>query len=412
MVTGALMAQPIVGERVGVRPLRIAHVTATFPPYRGGTGNVAYHNAAELARRGHEVRVVTAQGSVPGEEDPTGVRVIRLRAGFRIGNAPLLPALARAIEGVDLVHLHSPFYFGGEQAWWTCRRTGTPYVVTYHQDVLFGGPLDLAARLHHRLLGARILEHARIVAATSLDYARSSRLADSRRARLAELPNGVDSMRFRPDLDGRPLRARYGLGPDEGVILFVGALDRAHYFKGVTVLIEAAARLPNVALLIVGDGELRGSYEQAARAAGISTRVRFAGRVGDDELPLHYALAHLTVLPSTTRGEAFGLVLVESMATGTPVVASRLPGVRAVVDDGVTGLLAAPGDADELAEKIRVMLADPGLRARMGAAGRRKVEQCYDWSRIGSRLEELYARALAMAPERPAKAVPGGLAAW
>jgi glycosyltransferase involved in cell wall biosynthesis len=300
------------------------------------------------------------------------------------------------LVGFDLVHLHYPFYFGGEQVWATCRRNRQPYVVTYHQDVLLRGPLAAVARLHHRLLGKRILEDAHFVIATSLDYAQGSHMAGLTGVRLVELPNGVDVERFRPGLDGRSLRSRYGLVEDVPVILFVGGLDRAHYFKGVPVLIEAASRLPGATLLIVGDGDLRGVYERQVQQAGLGSRVRFAGRVSDADLPLHYALADVTVLPSTTRGEAFGLVLVESMATATPVVASQLPGVRTVVDDGHTGFLARPGDAVELADKIHTILANPDLRARMGAAGRCKVEQRFEWSRIGCQLEHLYATALAM----------------
>jgi glycosyltransferase involved in cell wall biosynthesis len=96
-------------------------------------------------------------------------------------------------------------------------------------------------------------------------------------------------------------------------------------------------------------------------------------------------------------GEAFGIVLLEAMATGRPVVASSLPGVRTVAVERVNGLLAEPGNADDLAAKLRALLDDPLLRARMGAAGRRLVEQQYTWPRIGARLEQLYVAVLAEA---------------
>ena len=106
--------------------LRVAQVTATFPPYRGGTGHVAFHNAAELARRGHTVHVFAPGSAASPGDDPAGVAVQRLAARFRIGNAPLVPHLGGALVGFDLVHLHYPYYFGGEQVWWTCRRNRTP----------------------------------------------------------------------------------------------------------------------------------------------------------------------------------------------------------------------------------------------------------------------------------------------
>jgi glycosyltransferase involved in cell wall biosynthesis len=379
--------------------VRIAHVTATFPPHYTGTGVVCFHNALGLARLGHQVTVLTA-GDVPaGYADPPQIEVRRLPAWFRLGNAPFTPALLR-LDHFDLVHLHYPFYFGGEFLFAGSLLAGRPYVVTYHQDVLFQGFLSFPERLHHRFLGRRILARAGRVLATSLDYAAASRLGKlmARYPGLVdELPNGVDAARFHPGVDGRSLRARYGLAGDQPVVLFVGALDRAHYFKGIDVLLAALARIPgdDVRLLLVGDGDLRTAYQARARALGLDQRVTFCGRVSAEELPAHYALCDLLALPSTTMGEAFGLVLVEAMASGKPVVASNLPGVRSVVADGEDGLLVRPGDAADLAAKLRTLLDDPARRLEMGRRGRQKVESRYDWPVIIPRLARAYDQVLA-----------------
>ena len=125
--------------------MRIAHVSATFPPYHGGTGNVCYENARILAGRGHDVHVFTA--SWPGEpHDPPGVTVHRLRPAVRVGNAPVLPQL-RALEGYDLVNLHYPFFSGAELLALSRRR----YVATYHHDVELPGPLHRDAELLRQL---------------------------------------------------------------------------------------------------------------------------------------------------------------------------------------------------------------------------------------------------------------------
>jgi len=122
--------------------------------------------------------------------------------------------------------------------------------------------------------------------------------------------------------------------------------------------------------------------------------VRFCGRVSDAELPAHYALSDLVVLPSTTMGEAFGVVLLEGMACGKPVVASNLPGVRTVVQDGEDGLLARAGDAEDLAAKLALLLEDPARCRAMGARGRAKVEARYAWPRIIEQLVGVYERVL------------------
>ena len=378
--------------------MRIAHVTATFPPHYTGTGLVCYYNALGLAELGHDVTVFTADDAPAGHTDRGPFTIRRLPVRFRFGNAPFLPSLLE-LEGFDITHLHYPFYFGAEMILYRCATRGLPYVVTYHQDVLFGGPLRLVARFHHRLVGKRVLTRAQKVLATSLDYAGASRLGELMRKNpglVEELPNGVDPLRFRPDVIGGGLRERYGLRKGDRLILFVGALDQAHYFKGIGVLFRALAQIGDstIKLLVVGDGNLRRAYQEQATELELAERIVFAGYVSDEELPAHYALCDLLVLPSTTMGEAFGVVLLEAMASGKPVTASNLPGVRSVVDDGGDGLLARPGDADDLAEKIQMLMDDPRRRSEMGTRGRTKVEEKYAWPVIVPRLVNIYREVL------------------
>src|SRR5215211_5165491 len=131
------------------RPLRVAHVTATFPPYFGGTGNVCYHNARVLAARGHDVRVYTA--AWPGKpDDPPGVVVRRMQTKLRMGNAALLLGLIRELKACDVVHLHSPFIGGGELATVIARLRRIPIVVTYHNDLLGSGVRGTLFALYSR----------------------------------------------------------------------------------------------------------------------------------------------------------------------------------------------------------------------------------------------------------------------
>lgn len=378
--------------------LRIAHVTATFPPYHGGTGNVCYHNARELARRGHEVHVFTAaMPGAAGRETCAGFIVRRLRPLLRVGNAPLLPGLLAALRGYDLVHLHYPF-FGGEVTALAAALGRTPLVVTYHQDVLLDGALSLAAGALGATVGRWTLRAARRVLFTSRDYGQASSAAPVLRGleqRIGELSNGVDTRAFAPAGSRAELRARHALTTGERAALLVARLDRAHYFKGVSVFLEALALLPPpVRGIAVGDGELRAAYQARAEALGLGGRVTFAGRLPDEDLADYYRMADVTVLPSVTMGEAFGLVLLESLASETPVIASDLPGVRTVVSHGVDGLLVPPGDPPALADALRRVLADEASRQAMGRAGRAKVVRRYDWEQVGGRLEAIYRQVL------------------
>lgn len=376
--------------------MQLAHITATYPPHNTGTGNVAQRNAIELARRGHDVHVFTmATAGTPLQEHCDGVTVHWLRPVLRYGNAAFLPSLFTRLRHFELIHLHMPFYGGSEAVYLLKRLRNIPLVITHHQDVHLDGPAGLVNRLHDRLLGAPLMRRADRTCFTSLDYARASKYApllQAGRMQVAELPNGVDPGFFAPGPQPEQLIERYGLAGKQ-VLLFVGVLDRAHYFKGVYNLLQAVAALarPDLALLVVGQGDMQAEYRRRAAALGLASQVHFPGFVPDDELPAYYRLADATVLPSTTAGEAFGLVLLESLACGTSVVASALPGVRTVVADGEDGLLVLPGSHEALAAQLgRLLSLSPARRQAMGAAGRSRVEQKYAWTRIGDQLDELY----------------------
>jgi glycosyltransferase involved in cell wall biosynthesis len=380
--------------------MRIAQITATFPPYHGGTGLVCYHNAIELARRGHEVHVFTARTRQASQDEIIqGVRLHRLQPLLHTGNAPLMPQLVSRLRGFDILHLHYPFY-GGELSALAARLWRTLLVITYHQDVHLQGVTGVIERLLRPTTSRATLRSAERVLFTTLDYSQASyarKLLKGREAHIGELSNGVDTSFFTPGAAPPVLHQKYALEAGERVVLLVAALDSAHYFKGVEVLLEALTRLPaNVKAVIVGDGDLRTAYEQKADRLGLADRVRFAGRVPETDLPDMYRLADVTVLPSLTMGEAFGLVLIESMACGTPAIASSLPGVRTVVSEGVDGYLTKPGDGCDLADKLQQVFALPiAQRLAMGAAGRRKVTQKYTWKLAGERLEAIYQQVLA-----------------
>ncbi|HEY8743657.1 MAG TPA: glycosyltransferase, partial [Chloroflexota bacterium] len=282
--------------------MKIAHVTATYPPYSGGTGRVCADQAGFLSERCHAVTVYCPAAGRTGETEVGPPRVIRLPTWVRVGNAAVAPGHL-GIARPDLLHLHYPYYGGGDLAWLDAALRRIPYVVTYHQDVELPGAFGIIARRHHALIGRRLLAGARVVMATSLDYARSSRLATlmDDPGKVVEVPNGVDTTRFQPAPDDIAGRAAHGIAPGERVLLFVGSLDGAHYFKGVEVLLEAFSSLGDlpVRLLIVGRGDLRPRYRQRAAMLGVGDRVLFDDSVDDDQLPAHHRLADVLVLPST-----------------------------------------------------------------------------------------------------------------
>lgn len=375
------------------RSLRIAHVTATFPPYWAGTGNVAYHNARVLHERGHRVTVFTASTERDAELS-FPFEVVRLPALFRIGNAPFTPALLARLKRFDLVHLHVPYIFGAELTALSRLLRPVPLAMTYHNDLLADGLRGRLFAVYSQLNQRWLLRRADRLIATSSDYARNSLLASTAPDvdAIEVVANGVDTRVFQPDPSRPEWRDALGIPDRAPVVLFVGGLDPAHHFKGVQVLLDAMRLLPEAQLIAVGEGSLRSGY-QAQSDAALPGRVHFVGKVPLERLISFYQGADATVLPSVTQGEAFGMVLIESMACGTPVVASDLPGVRSVVSPEV-GLLAAPGDPTGLAEALAALLGHPERAAGMGRAGRELVCSRYDWEVVVSDLESIYRQML------------------
>lgn len=356
--------------------MRIAVVTCVYPPYRGGIGHAAARQAELLADQGHKVDVYCpAQGTTSAQTGESGaVRVHRLRPVVRYGNSALLPRLGGIAKRSDAIWIHYPFYGGAEWAALGAARWRVPYALSFHMDVLAGGVKGAMLKAYDRCIAPRILRGARAVAVSSHDYAQHSSLRRLGLRNLVELPYGIDTTRYSPGDPDRSALSRLGVRTDRHVIAFVGGMDAPHAFKGVPVLLRAFAdaRLRERAqLVLVGDGELRPSFERLAAGLGLGNSTLFLGRTEEADMIQVYRSASATVLPSTTGEEAFGIVLIEAMACGSPVVASDLPGVRMVVGTGddARGLLVRPGDVGGLTSALGRLIDDGALRDTYRARG-------------------------------------------
>jgi glycosyltransferase involved in cell wall biosynthesis len=381
--------------------LRIAHLTATFPPYPGGAGNTAFRFAREQAERGHHVEVFTA--SAPGTApDPGAVEVHRINPVFAIGNAPLIPSLAR-VEGFDVVHLHYPFIFGAELTLLgrLARRRRRQALLLHYKNRLVGkGPRGALFEAYEHTVAPALIRAADRVCVLSVDHAQSisylRRTGERSSEKLVEMPNGVDTELFSPGPDASGLRERLGIGADAVVAAFVATLDLAHHFKRVDVAIDGLARLGDerVHIVVAGGGELLDGFRDRAKAAGVGDRVHFLGAVPHAELPDVLRASDLFLL-TTEPPESFGIVLIEAMACGLPAIATDYPGVRAVVDPE-TGVLVERGNPDAVAAALRELVrTGPERRAEVGAAGRAKAEREWSWPSLLERMDRAYAEAIA-----------------
>ena len=381
--------------------MRVAIVVCVFPPYHGGMGNMALSYALGLSRIGHRVEVFCPRYREVEREPDMPFRTHRLKPWGRLRNSAFLPQLANRLVGFDIVNLHYPFYGGAEIVYGLKKIRGRRFrlIINYHMDNYGMGVAGLSFKLYRGCLMPLILRSGDRIIVTSYDYVANSaaaRLFSESRERFIEIPPAVDIERFKPSQKDKRLLEHYGIKAGEKVVLFVGGLDQAHSFKGIDFLLGSWQGLgePRTRLLIVGQGELKERYMRQAERLGISGTVLFADPVEDRQLPEYYGLADLLVLPSVNSAEAFGIVLIEAMASGVPVVAANLPGVRTAVEDGRNGFLFKVMDSRDLLRKIRLVLSDGRLRESLGRAGRETVEDKYSQDKVWRRLEKSFEEVL------------------
>ncbi len=371
--------------------MKIALVSPYDFAYPGGVANHISCLERHLTAAGHEVRVIApASRVIPDFGDrfiPVGKpRPLPVSGSIaRITISPWLSSQIKAIlsrEKFDIIHLHEPLM--PMLCTTVLRLADVPTVGTFHAS---GGKpwYDLFTPAGKFLLNKwfKKLNGRIAVSEPALKYVSKYFPAD-----YTIIPNGVDPRHFCPDV---PPIDKFSDGKLN--ILFVGRLEKR---KGLDYLLEAykeiKREIPGSRLIVVGPGtRLHRKYERQIRRNGPKD-VAFMGHVAYDELPGYYKTAHIFCAPAIGR-ESFGIVLLEAMATGKPIVATNIEGYTSVVTDGAEGLLVPPRNAKELSKAIISLMADETLRQQMGTKGRLKALD-YDWERITQRLLNYYLKVL------------------
>lgn len=376
------------------KKLKIAHVVCVIPPYGGGIGIAAHQQAEEMVKKGHEVTVFTPSLKEP-KETKRNYSIKHPLCIMRLGHGAIMPFLLLKLKDFDIVHLHFPF-FGASflTALIKVFRKKTKLVVTYHQDLILSGFRSAYYKFSMKFFTPLILKLADKIIVSSDDYVDHSFIQNYYQKNInkfVELGFGVTE-RFDPQEKDSGLMKKYNFWPNDFVVTFVGGLDWAHYFKGVNYLIKAISQIENkkVKALIIGSGNLKKQYEQQVKDLKLENRVKFAGYVSDDELPKHYNLADIFILPSINKNEAFGIVLIEALACGKPLIASNLKGVRSVVECGKNGLLTEPKNSSDIAAKINYLYSNPKVMKRFQSNALKTTKEKHKLPIIGNKLEEIY----------------------
>jgi glycosyltransferase involved in cell wall biosynthesis len=371
--------------------VKIIHVYKDYhPPVRGGVEQTMERMAHWHVRAGHEVTVlVSASGARQDRvEEIDGVRVVRVAEWARALSSPICPGFPAALarERADLWHLHSPNPLGETSYQWV--RPPGALLITFHGDISH----QRALLPLYRPLVHTLFHRADVLHATSCRVLeRADSVVGPFRERFRVVPLGIDAAplleldRSRPAASA--LRERFG----DPYLLFVG---RLRHYKGLHVLLDAMPQI-EAPLVIVGNGPMDRPLRAQAARLGLGDRVHFAGPVSDEILHDHLAAAGIGLLPSSTPTEAFGLAMVEYMAAGLPVICTELgTGTSFVNQHGETGLVVRANDSDALAKSVNRLLADRGLRERMGRAGRERVRERFTAEAMMRGMDRLYEEAV------------------
>jgi phosphatidylinositol alpha-mannosyltransferase len=373
-------------------------VSQSYPPLHGGVAEHVHHLSSELARRGHEVTVFTGgpeisgglpQGGAKGSAEPAVVqggpavlrfgRTVRVPcnggSGCVIVGRPRLKQLFRE-RSFDIMHVHTPLVPTLPLA--ALRSFEGPVVATFHS----------AGRPHwgYRAFG-RVLRpyFARIDERIAVSRAAVDFVAPFFPGEYRIIPNGVDPGRFRPSAL-----------PDERHFLTVLAVGRLDPRKGIGDLLDALPLFRDragrkVRCLIAGDGPLMGKLRRKARHVPVP--VTFLGAVERERLPDIYRLAHIVVAPAR-YSESFGVVLLEALASGRPVVASDVRGYGEVLENCAGALVFRSGSVGDLADKM-AGAASPPVMDRLSREGPRFAER-FHWPAVAGEIEEVYASAVGL----------------
>jgi len=372
--------------------MKIALVSPYDFAHPGGVTNHISSLERHFTRMGHEVKVIApASRAIPDFGDrfipigkprsiPSSDSIIRIPISLRLGPT-IKEVLGR--ENFDIIHLHEPFMPMLCSA--VLRFSNTTNIGTFHAcqgkpGYNWGKPIStwMIRRRVHKL-------HGRIaVSKAAMNFAKKYVPGD-----YEIIPNGIDLEHFSPDVT--PIEE---FCDGKLNILFLGRLE---FRKGANYLIKAfleiKQEIPNSRLIVVGPGtRLRKRYEKWVKRHRLEDDVVFVGYAAYADVPRYYKTADVFCAPATSR-ESFGIVLLEAMAVGKPIVATNIEGYAGVVTQGEDGLLVPPQDSRALAQALISLMMDESLREQMGAKGKLKARD-YSWKLVAQRVLDYYTRVL------------------
>lgn len=368
--------------------MKIALVNKFYPPIIGG---IEYHVRllAENLQRYNDVEkieVIVANDRNNWQQEQCGekIYVTRLPSWKIVASTPIAPSFIRYFKEIDadIVHFHFPYPFADFS--WIVAGVDKPYVVTYHSDILRQKMLNYL----YTPIRDKFFRRADKIIATSPRLIEYSNVLQKFKSKTISIPLGISPQIFLSNdgkKKGNVLRKQYS--SDKPIVLFVGRLV---YYKGVEYLIEAFKDV-NATLIMIGKGPLRDKLHNMVATYKIQDKVFFYENVSDDELVGFYHVSDIFVLPSIANTEAYGLVQLEAMACGKPVISTNLPtGVPYVNEHNKTGIVVEPRDINGLKKALNKLSEDKTLRKKLGDYAKERMLNNFTDQVMAKRVLDVY----------------------
>jgi len=373
--------------------LKILHISKFYPPEPGGIETFVCDLAEAQVRQGHAVCVLAHQSEFNRStcwEQINGVKVGRIRTFGQAAYAPVTPEfplqfilLCRRYKP-DVIHAHLP---NVSAFWLLFISKPCPLMLHWHADVV-ASPLDRKMSVLYNLYRPwefLLLKKADRIIATSHSYLNASKPLSAFREKIWVMLLGINPDRLRKN----PYERMIGLSDASFTVLSVG---RFAYYKGFKYLVQAAERVPEACFILVGDGPCYSAIKKMVVDKGLEDRIYLPGRVDEKTLGALLSRCSVFCLPSIERAEAFGMVLLEAMCFGKPLITSKISGsgIIEVNAHKVTGLQVPPADPFALADAIKKLRHNPEMRVKMGEHARKRFETRFHIEAIRNQIGEHY----------------------
>ena len=365
--------------------MTIVNILPYFSPFLGGAEVYAYRLSKNLVELGHEVEVHCSKHkkNLKNHETMYGIEVFRHKILFNFKTAPFFMCKSKG----DIYHSHFPFPTNVYTSYLNKKTYRKPFILTYYND-LVGGAIE---NFYNKVLSGLTVNMADSIITPTTIYIENSQSLKKFKKKINIVPIGIDEKTYNTKVSGKTIRKRFNI--KDKMVLFVGVLSLGHKYKGTDYLIKAMKKVveerKKTKLIINGKGAWKKELVVLTKRLNLEDNIIFVDKFNNEKEKVEYFRAcDVLVLPSINKSEGFGIVCLEAMACGKPVIGSNVGGIPYVLGD--VGMLIKPKDVNSISNAILKILDNEKMARRMGNASRKRVEKYFTIRKAAEKTESIF----------------------